>query len=184
MVDLKELALRVENLEKARKAFDDLKMVPGYKFDISCRDKTVLDDGEGDIIKMEPLFAGMKRKALAQYFKKIGFPILVEGIIVPECTTEYLLTTREERINDVGWRSDDMVLQAITEKYGQERLKEFQDLMKKFSMHWYGSNFNTGLDSNGDIKIFDYVACVSVKQDFEGDWTLIRNGEVLHHVQL
>lgn len=175
---IEQVTEKVKAFEAARAAFDSLKTMNTFRFNISLDDKVVFEC-DGKICRISPAYDAAIRLGILKMFEGKGFYVFQPEIEVPEASTRYLTTTLQEKVTPANFKTRAEGQDELFKRYNAQQQKEMRELFERLRIIGWSSHDNCGYDKDGNLKIFDYVANVSVR---EMSILTDSHGEVLAHV--
>lgn len=125
-------------------------------FAISLITKLVFEEDE-KIYRVSSLPTAFQRVALSEFFKSLGCDIFLPERIVFE--TSWCAVTEQDKLREVFSNSEEKALEDICKCYPAQA-KQIKSLFEEYKIKWFNVN-NYGVDKDGRVKIFDYIANVN-----------------------
>lgn len=135
---------------------------------------TVYDQNLEKIIRIDSPEEVYKRILICEFFKQKGISIFLSEKILDK--TDFCIIT--EQVPIILWdRLAEDIEPAIKQNY-QKDYQRMRTLFDKYGIMWYHKQ-NVGIDTAGDIRIFDYIANLAIRQKKNEVWLVDAKGVIL-----
>lgn len=122
-------------------------------FDLSLITKAVFEEN-GKIIRVSSLPTTMERIAISQFFKKEGCDVFLSEKLIYK--TPWCGVTEQEKLPQIKNSPEEKALEEICVCY-PEQASKIKEMFRRYGFRWFSTN-NYGVDGQGKVKVFDYIA--------------------------
>lgn len=158
---IKEMSLLIQQLEilsQEQKTFSNTAL------HFIASGKTIFEEN-GIIYRVSKENDAATRIGLVKYAKDSGINIFQEEEVIPELSNNIFWTTSQKKLAiDQKRSSDEEILVELKKQLKESEYNRFLTFIKDTGFMWFGCNYNYGRTEVGDIKIFDWIANVSVRK--------------------
>lgn len=136
---------------------------------------------DGFIYRIYGWREGLEKLGLIKYFEEQGVHILLPEKQIATKTKE-IIFTKQKKITPISLKGDQECLSILKNQLSQKEYEHMIEIFQKIGFMWYGGNRNCGKDEDGKIKIFDWIANISVTKRRGKPQIINSKGEILTNV--
>ena len=149
---IKDVIGQLTQLSNIRDSLNQIETLNQKEFNFHISSKIVFEEDQ-DIFRISSLINMAKRLLIIKLFESQGSQLFLPEEIV--YFDNFCGVSKQHKLTKLCNYSDKEIFDTLTEKE--------KEIIEKYGFLWYGKG-NSGFSNRGEIKIFDYIANLSVKQ--------------------
>lgn len=149
---VKEVIGQLTKLSDIRDSLNQIETLNQKEFNFHISSKIVFEEGQ-DIFRISSLINMAKRLLIIKLFESQGSQLFLPEEVV--YFDSFCGVSKQRKLTKLCNYSDREIFDTLSRKE--------KEIIEKYGFLWYGKG-NSGFSDKGEIKIFDYIANLSVKQ--------------------